>query len=239
VLRVVLVRPIYAGNVGAALRVAANLGVAEMVLVAPTASTDDPDFRRMAMGGGRHVRMSEADTLDEAVAGVDVVVATTSTRTRDPRGVLTPAEVCERLRVAGAQRVAVVFGPEQSGLSKMELRRCHILLSVPTNPDFPVLNLSQAVGIVVTALGPAGHTLPVSPDPMDGPALPAELHGALDHMEAVLVASGFLDHINPARVMDQIRRWVGRSVPTRREIAILRGIAAHIDYIWRRLSDGG
>jgi len=238
-LRVVLVRPLYAGNVGSSLRAAANFGADELVLVAPSADLDNPDFHRMAMGGGRHVRIREAASITEAVTGADIVVGTTSSRSRDVRSVHGPAELVRRLDEAGATCVALLFGPEQKGLGHDELARCHLTLSLATDERFPVLNLSHAVAVVLAYLAEARAAPRPAPAPLDAPAGAAELQSGLDHLAEVLEATGFLDRHNPGRVMDQLRRLFGRSLPTRREVAILRGIASHIAYIWGRSSPVG
>lgn len=232
-------RPRYAGNVGAAVRVAANFGVPELVLVDPACTIeDDPEFIRMAMGGERMLTLSTLPTLDAAVADVQAAVATTSTRNRDPRALHSPAEMRERLRAGVVESAALVFGSERGGLSRDELRRCHMTLAVPTNPAFPVLNLAQAVGIVLALLNAPQFALPLPPDPMDQPAAHQEFRGALAHLEQVLLSSGYLDPQNPARVTDQFRRWFGRTVPTRRELALLHALAAHVTYLLGRSGDG-
>ncbi len=230
-LTVVLVRSRYAGNLGSAVRVAANLGVARLVLVNPSCSMEDIEYMRMSTGCEDVVDVRTVDSLAEAVSEADAVVATTSSRNRDPRGLETPSEVRMRLAGSGAERVALVFGPERSGLSHEELRACTMLLTVPTNPAAPVLNLAQAVGIVTAALAPDSFQVPRPRGEMDGPASAGELDAALGQLRGVLLDTGFLDPANPDRVMDQLRRWVGRSVPTRRELAILRALAAHMAYV--------
>ena len=233
--RVVLVRPRYAGNVGAAVRAAANFSVSDVTLVEPACDLDDdPEFVRMAMGAERLVTISSSPTLPEAVADRQLVIATTSTRKRDPRAIHTPAEARRKVRDAGAEAVALVFGPERGGLSREELRACHMMLAVPTNPEFPVLNLAQAVGIVLALLAEEGSSPAPPPDQMDQPATHAELSAAIAHLEETLLASGYLDPQNPARVTDQFRRWFGRTVPTRRELALLHALAAHLTYLLNR-----
>ncbi len=228
----VLVRPLYAGNVGSAVRVAANLGLDQMLLVQPSCSTDENEFRQMAVGGIDRVRIRTAADLPAAVADFELVVATTSGRQRDPRGVVVPDQVRALLDERRPDRVAVVFGSERSGLSAEELRHCHVLCTIPSSPDFPVLNLAQAVAILLAAVVP-GLPGPEPPrSPMDEVATADEFEAALGHLQDVLLETGFLDHDNPARVADQLRRMVGRAVPTSRELAILRGIAAHVRYIW-------
>ncbi|HPC82129.1 MAG TPA: TrmH family RNA methyltransferase [Thermoanaerobaculaceae bacterium] len=233
-MRLVLVRPRYAGNIGSALRLAANFGVPELVLVAPACDLDDPELIRMAMGGRDLVRVTETDSLEAAVAGSDLVLATTSSRSRDQRRVLTVPQARELLASNRPHRVAAVFGPERGGLSAGELRVCHARVTVPTSPALPVLNLAQAVAIVVAGL----HEGTISPPPprsaMDHPAPWEDLSAAVAHLERALLASGVLDPQNPARVMDQVRRWLGRTVPTRREVALLRALAAHVEYLISR-----
>jgi tRNA/rRNA methyltransferase len=231
----VLVRPMYAGNVGAAARIAANFGIARLVLVEPSCSLEEDDFHRMAMGADRHLAISLEPTLAAALHGIEVAIATTSGRHRDPRGLLTPVEARRRVVESDARSVALVFGPERSGLTREELHRCQLLLTIPSDADFPVLNLAQAVAVVLSSL--AGEDVPRldSDDPLDGTAPHAEFEAAMTHLERVLLDNGFLDPVNPARTMDQLRRLLGRAVPTRREIAVLRGLASHVDALRRRL----
>ncbi len=230
----VLVRPRYAGNVGSVVRVAANFGAERVTLVDPECSLEEPDLVRMAMGADRVVRVEVVPELAAAVVGADAVIATTSGRNRDPRGLGAPAEVRERVLRAGAASAALVFGSERGGLSNEELRRCEMLLTIPANPDFPVLNLAQAVGIVLAAFVGEDFSPAAPSDPLDAPAPPAEFAQAVEHVQEVLLASGFLNPENPSHVMDQLRRVLGRAVPTRREVAILRGIASHIAYLHGR-----
>lgn len=230
----VLVRPHYAGNVGAAARVSANLGVTRLVLVDPICDLEDEAFVQMAMGAETVLAIEVVGDLEAALAGSDLAVATTSGRDRDPRGLLTPAQVRDRAVKAGTERLAVVFGPERSGLTREELHRCALLCTIPSNPDFPVFNLAQAVAVLVAALADDDFQRPPPGDRLDLPAPPADYEAAMEQLQEVLVATGFLDPVNPARTMLQVRRLIGRAVPTRRDIAVLRGLASHIEYLRRR-----
>jgi TrmH family RNA methyltransferase len=228
----VLVRPRHDGNVGAVVRVAANLGVAEVRVVDPACDLEGSDFHRMTMGAEKHVALRVLASLSDAVADADVVVATTSGRARDPRHLLAPEEIAERLREGGAARVALLFGSERGGLRQEELRRSHMLMTIPANPDFPTLNLVQAVAITLAALRRGSYEAPRSSDPDDAPASDAEFDTALAHLERALLASSFLEPTNPGRVTSRIRNLLGRAVPTRREVAIVRALAAHVEWLW-------
>jgi TrmH family RNA methyltransferase len=233
-MRVVLVRSRYPGNVGAAIRVAGNFGVPELVLVQPAFPFDeDEDLLRMAMGGLEVVRVTTAATLREAVGDANLVLATTSPRSRELRRVLTPPQARELVAERAPRLLAVVFGPERGGLSREELRLCHARVTVPTNPGFAVLNLAQAVAVIVSRLCEGVQELAEPPDAMDRPASLAELESGIRHIQEALLASGALDPQNPARIVDQVRRWLGRTAPTRRELALLHALAAHVAYLTR------
>lgn len=234
VLLPVLVRPRYAGNVGSVLRLAANFSVPAVMVVEPHFDPDDPDLTRMATGAAERVRLEEGGTLREAVASCDLVVATSSSRDRDPRVVLELDAVVARAVASGPSRIALVFGPERGGLRREEFQVCHMAATIPTCPAFPVLNLAQAAAIVIAAFTRERFRAPDHPSPMDRPATGADLAEGLDHLRRVLLASGFLDPCNPDRVMEQIGRMVGRAIPSKREVAILRALAAHLAFLARR-----
>src|SRR5581483_10439431 len=149
--RVVLVRPQFAANIGAAARVMRNMGLSDMVLVAPEANPTDPDARRMSTHGEEVLeRCRIVADFDTAVADCVLVVATSArvgglTRRQF---VGPPDEIVPCLIHSMASGpVALVFGPESSGLSNAEVSRCHYLIHVPTDPQYPILNLAQAVAI--------------------------------------------------------------------------------------------
>ena len=236
-LRIILVRPRYPGNIGSVLRVAANFAVAEVVLVAPACPPDDIDQVRMAMGSERLVLVRELASLNEAVSDAELVVATTSLRDRDARAVLDLETLATHMAAHASGTVALVFGPERGGLARSEIRLAHLRVTVRTNPEFPVLNLAQAVAIVLAGLSTRTFTTPPPPDPMDEAAPYGELDAAIRHLEEVMLGSGFLDPANPQRVTDQFRRWLGRTIPSRREIALLHALAAHMSYLRGRTPD--
>jgi TrmH family RNA methyltransferase len=228
----VLVRPRHDGNVGAVVRVAANFGVAEVRVVEPGCDLEGSDFYRMTMGAEKHVRLLVLPSLSAAVGDTEVVVATTSGRDRDPRHLLAPGDVGERLRASPAASVALVFGSERGGLRQEELRRGHMLMTIPANPDFPTLNLVQAVAISLAALRAGEHEAPRTADPLDSTSAAAEFDAAIAHLERALLLTRFLEKTNPGRVTSQLRNLLGRAVPSRREVAIVRGLASHLEWLW-------
>src|SRR5262249_11999509 len=135
--RVVLVRPHYAGNVGAVARVMRNFGLTQLALVAPFADPWSEEARRMATHG-EHLLEAAAivPTLEAAVAACRTVLGTSA----NVEGVYRthnyglPAELLARLATTLADGPsALVFGPEPSGLSNAEVARCHGLIRIPTD----------------------------------------------------------------------------------------------------------
>jgi len=229
----VLVRPRYAGNVGAVLRATANFGGTEVVLVAPECDLGSQELLRMAMGAQERVRIETFPTLPAALAPFAVAVGFTSLRERDPRGVVSVWELLPTLASVPSP-AAFVFGPERGGLSRQELACCSHLATIPTDPAFPVMNLAQAVAVALAATRSPGLTIPQPRLEEDLPASREEVEKALAHLQEVLLASKFLDPNNPRRVFDQIRRVVGRGLPSRREVKILHALAAHIGFLCRK-----
>ncbi|MGV8041041.1 MAG: TrmH family RNA methyltransferase [Thermoanaerobaculaceae bacterium] len=198
----------------------------------PSATLDDPDFIRMAMGGQDLVRVGESGSLEQAVQGADLVLATTSSRSRDQRRVLTLPEARALLAERMPRRVAVVFGPERGGLSADELRTCHARVTVPTSPALPVLNLAQAGWRSSwPACTRARSSLPPRAPPWTTRRRGRTSRRRLHTFRRRCWHPACSTPQNPARVMDQVRRWLGRTVPTRREAALLHALAAHVEYL--------
>src|SRR5579871_690216 len=154
--RVVLVRPKFAGNVGAAARVMRNFGLAELVLLAPEADPADRHARQLSTHGEPILDRARVTGSWEEAVGDCVLVAGTSARTGGPfrrQSVGPPEDIMPLLVEAlDAGPTALVFGPESSGLSNAEVARCHHLIHIPADPTYPALNLAQAVAVCVYEL---------------------------------------------------------------------------------------
>ena len=230
--RFVLLNTSHAGNVGAAARAMKVMGFSDLVLVAPRFADVLIHDETVAMASGAAdilVRARVVASLTEALDGITYACATAMTPrdfgppTFAPRDRL-PALAAEV--VAGAQRVAFVFGSERFGMANADVWRCHVCLSIPSAPDYGSLNLAQALQCIAydwrCALGawPVAQRTP-STQPADG----AAVAGALDHWHQVLEQIGFLDPAAPKRLMPRLQQLIHRAQPTAEELHILRGIA--------------
>jgi len=141
-------------NLGFIARVVKNFAADELVLVAPKAPISDVALRFAAHAKDVLLERTRiVDTLEEALSGVPLAACTSARvgqKTDVLRHPLTPWEFAE---MAGAySEVAVVFGRESTGLTRDEISKCHVLVSIPANRDYPVLNLSHAVAVVLYEL---------------------------------------------------------------------------------------
>lgn len=122
--------------------------------------------------------------------------------------------------------IAFLFGSERFGMANDDVYRCHVALSIPTNPQFGSLNLGAAVQLIAyewrLALG--GFSVASSAAPGQQ-ADAAQVAGMLAHWEEALAAIGFLDPAAPKKLMPRLNQMFNRAAPTQEEIHILRGVA--------------
>jgi tRNA (cytidine32/uridine32-2'-O)-methyltransferase len=230
-IRIVLIGTTHPGNIGASARAMKNMGLHELVLVNPKHFPHE-DATARASGAEDLLELATVvESLDAAVTDCCYVAgASARSRTIGWPSML-PRDCAARLVLESAQGpVAVIFGPEKSGLSNDDLDRCHTLLTIPTDPGFSSLNLAMAVQVISYELRLA-HMCPrleaaVAEAPL---ASGEELENFYVHLEKVLTSSGFLDPDNPRHLMRRLRRLFARALPDRNEINILRGILAAVD----------
>ncbi len=204
----------------------ANCGLSRLVLVEPTAPIDRV-ARAFAVGAGRVLdEATLAPSLSAALAPFQHVVGTTTTRNRQldiPIG--EPRAFAERVaREPEPLATALVFGPERTGLNNDELSLCSELLQIPTAPEQPSLNLSQAVLLVAHALYLASPEATSITSATEPPATTAEIEGLFGHVREVLEGVGFTRDDTAAGVLRDRRQLGARAGLTGREVQILRGI---------------
>ena len=216
-----------AGNIGAAMRVAANFGVGRLELVRTSVQPDDAEVLGWACGADQRLRCRQWQSLADAASCYRTLVASASGRGRQNLPVVTPSQAAPTLADRGLSEVALVFGNETRGLSREDLDRCDLVVRIPTVDDFPVLNLAQAVAILLASLtvtDQAGGSGAPEPAPQ------IEVDGLMRHLDSSLSAIGFLDPQNPQRVLRQLRRFFGRAGITDSEVKILRGICRQMEW---------
>uniref|UniRef100_A0A7C1JMB6 tRNA (cytidine/uridine-2'-O-)-methyltransferase TrmJ n=1 Tax=Caldilinea aerophila TaxID=133453 RepID=A0A7C1JMB6_9CHLR len=222
---VVLHRPENPVNIGAVVRAMKNMGFGRLRLVQPALYTP-ADLLRIAHHAEDVIeRIEHFDALDDALADAHFVVGTAAIhhpehRTTNDLRALAP----ELIQRAAGDNVALLFGPEADGLDRSALDRCHLIVTIPTNPAYPALNLAQSVLLFLYELRIAVQCGGEAPLTHPAHATQAELERLFQLGEEALHAIDFFKY-NPAAVMRTLRQIAYRAELRPDEVALLLAIA--------------
>ena len=229
-IRIVLVATTHPGNIGSTARAMKTMGFSQLVLVTPKMF---PDSKATELASGADDILHNAvvtASLDEALAGCQLVFAT-SARPRDiAMPGMTPNSAANQIaKLNDVTQVALVFGREHAGLTNEELLRCHYHITIPSDETFSSLNLAQAVQVITYEL--RCHLLSTVTEPkqdLTALATADDLAHFYLHLEKILIAIDFLKPSNPRKLFQRLRRLFNRIQLERNEVHILRGILTHI-----------
>ena len=230
-IRIVLVGTTHPGNIGACARAMKNMGVTDLALVNPLHFPHEEATSRASGAGDLLEQAKVVGTLAEAITDC-VYVAGASARSRSINWpCMEPRDCAARLIQESRQgTVAVVFGPEKSGLCNSDLDHCDTLLTIPSDPAFSSLNLAMAVQILTYEIRAAQITGKPVEYEADAPlATSEEMEHFYAHLEQVLSDADFLDPNNPRHLMRRLRRLFIRARPDKNEVNILRGILTAVE----------
>jgi tRNA/rRNA methyltransferase len=238
--RIVLVEPAGARNVGSIARVMTNMGLSQLVIVNPQCEVGSEEARRMAVHGQQLLRSCQVvPDLSTALQGCQRVVATTFRQDDLPRSPQPPAVALAWLLEIPAP-TAVIFGREDNGLSNQELDYAQRYLRIPVSPVYSSLNLAQAVGICAYELFQLSQLLsnqetavPVAAAP--GLATVDQLDRYYQQLETLLLDIGYLQPQTAPSRMAKLRRLYGRSELSGNELALLRGICHQLTWALEHL----
>ncbi|WP_342304467.1 RNA methyltransferase [Methanolobus sp. ZRKC5] len=218
-LRIVLVEPLYQGNVGSVTRAMKNFGFSDLVLVNPCKLEGEA----RAMSSHARDLLENArivSTLEEAIDDCSIIIGTTGIsgsrfdlHLRVPG--YSPAQMKERLNGLSG-RVAILFGREDNGFAKEELKKCDMIMTIPTSDIYPVMNLSHAVAVVLYELSEITNGDTPLADPFDIQLL-------YEHLTELLNDIDYPEHKREKTEL-MLRRIFGRACLLPREVQTLRGI---------------
>lgn len=224
--RVVLVAPTHAGNVGSAARAMKTMGLTDLRIVggcggdSEAARANAANAVDVLEAAGRH------DSLAGALQGVGLVLGLTARQRRRSAPSLSVREAA-RLALGEARRqpVAVVFGREHAGLTNDELGYCHYCVHIPANPAYPALNLAAAVQVVCYELLCSSGTEASAAVAGRSDAASAEhLESFYNHLARVIEQVGYEGPAGMPRLMRRLRRLFNRARPEQAELDVLRGV---------------
>ena len=228
--RFILLETSHAGNVGATARAMRVMGFDDLVLVAPRWANVLRREETIQRASGALSVLENARivaSLDEALDGITHLCATAMTPRDFGPPTRSPREHFATLpNPTGEGGIAFLFGSERFGMKNEDVYRCHVALSIPTDPHFGSLNLASAVQVVAyewrLALGGyAVQEATATPSHADA----AQVAGMLQHWEQSLADIGFLDPAAPKKLMPRLNQLFNRANLSEEEVHILRGIA--------------
>lgn len=232
-IRIVLVETSHTGNMGSVARAMKTMGLTHLYLVNPLVR---PDSQAISLAAGASDVIGDAqivDTLDEAITGCGLVVGTSARSRSLPWPMLDPRECgIKSVQEARQAPVALVFGRERVGLTNDELQKCHYHVAISANPAYSSLNLAMAVQIIsyeVRMAFLAGQQIAEADFTPSPYPLVDDLERFYQHLEQMMLDSGFIREGNPGHVMSKLRRLYTRARPERDELNILRGMLSSFE----------
>ncbi len=224
-IRIVLHKTSHPGNIGAVARAMKTMGLFELYLVAPK-YFPHPDATALAT----HAE----DILQQAIVTPDLlsalkevqVVYATSANTRDVAlPIKTSRAAAQDIILQGSQhKIAIIFGPENHGLSNQDLLHVHQLIQIPTTESYHSLNLAAAVQIIAYELLLASQTNVQLPGDFEEITSVEHLEHFYHQLETAVTQLKLLDPQNPRRLMLRLRRLFNRAQLNVTEVNILSSI---------------
>ncbi len=235
---IVLVRPRYPENIGAAARAARNMGIGRIVVVRPE-NFDLEKIHKLATHAAMDTveKIRVFDNLEDALSQFQYIVGTTARLGSRRQVIQSPSRLAQSLiPVSRENRIAVLFGPEDRGLTNEDTWNCHVLVNIPT-AEFSSLNLAQAVMVVSYELFKA--TLEKAPGFEPRLAGHHELEGMYEDLKEILVRISFLNPDNPDYWLNNFRRFFSRLPLRAKEVSLIRGICRQIRWYGSKCYEDG
>jgi len=229
--RIVLVGPLYGGNVGSACRAMCNMGLSDLAVVTPRENLDMDEAHKMACHSDHILEnMTVHEDLLSAIKDCTITVGTSARRGLYRQHAVTPREIAPKLTVeTDNSKVAIVFGREDNGLTNNELTMCTDILNIPTATQNTSINLSQAVLICCYELFVATETFEPQEEKSDIATM--EMREIMfKKWRKTLLKIGFMHEDKADHMMYGLRRILSRGQLTQDDVKILMGIARQAEW---------
>ena len=226
--KIVLVEPAGERNIGSIARVMRNMGLSQLTIVNPHCNYLSEEAQVMAVHGLDVLKQAQiVNTIPQALQGCHRAIATTARPRGIPTELETPRQAIPWLLEQNITS-ALIFGPEDRGLSNQELSYAQRFICIEANPEYPSLNLAQAVGICCYELYHYYQSLTdeekANSETSEEVATIEQLEGYYQHLESVLLKINYIYPHTAATKMAKLRRIINRSNLNSQELALLRGI---------------
>ncbi len=240
--KIVLVEPAGERNIGSIARVMRNMGLDRLTIVNPRCDYKSEDATIMAVHAVQVLNNAQiCDSIPEALQGCHKAIATTARPRGIPTKLETPRQAIPWLindndNDDSNLTSALIFGPEDRGLSNQELSHAQRFICIPSNPDYPSLNLAQAVGVCAYELYQHFLSLETqaenekekeNTEPL---ATIDQLERYYTHLESVLLQIEYVYPHTASNRMEKLRRIINRTNLSAQELAMLRGILRQTEW---------
>ena len=229
-IRIVLVGTSHPGNIGATARAMRTMGLERLVLVDPQCNPFTEEAVARATSAEPVLRQALVyDDLSAALSGCQLAFGLSARPRAENFNVSELRAAVAAALDEGSAEQAWVFGRERTGLSNVELDKCHGLVHIPADPQYSSLNLAQSVQLVAWELrmalmeGDRASALEGPP-----PAGVDKLERFFTHLEQTAATVGFLERQNPELTMRRLRNIFRRARPSEDEVRMLRGLLSHV-----------
>ena len=233
---IVLVNTSHPGNIGATARAMKNMGLSKLTLVQPEDFPSGVAVGRAVSAVDILDNARVVSSLQEAVEDCGLIIGASARSRTIPWPMVSPEQCGQKAVTEGAvNKVALVFGREDSGLNNEELQLCHFHVQIPADPNYSSLNLSAAVMVVCYEVRKAALALDEQPAVAEDEfwdqekATGEQVEYFYTHLERVMIALKFHDPEIPRQLMPRVRRLFSRIRIDVMEMNILRGILSNIE----------
>lgn len=232
-IKIVLVEPAGERNIGSIARIMKNMGLNQLVIVNPRCNPVSESAQIMAVHGVEILHQAQiVDSLTTALMGCQRAIATTARSRGIPTTLETPKQALSWL-IEDNITSALIFGPEDRGLSNQELSYAQRFICIPANPEYPSLNLAQAVAICayeIYQIQQSNFDYNFSSKSTEDLASIDELEGYYQHLESVLLKVNYLYPHTAQVKMEKLKRIFNRNNLQSQELAMLRGMLRQIEW---------
>jgi tRNA (cytidine32/uridine32-2'-O)-methyltransferase len=229
-IKIVLVETSHAGNIGAVARAMKNMMLTNLCLVSPKIFPHADATARAAGADDILARAQVFETLPEAIADCTLVIGASARSRTISWSEITPRECAEKVAAEFSnEKIAILFGRENSGLKNEELDLCRFLLHIPCNPNYSSLNIAAAVQVVCYELFLAAQNGEISRKTVGDEdeqelATSQQMELFYEHLEQTLIDIDFMRLDKEKSLMRRLRRIYNRAALRSKEVDILRGI---------------
>lgn len=223
--RIILVSPLYDGNLGSIARAMKNFGLSQLFLVKPKATISSEALRFAMKGSDLLEKAIISDEIEDALKGVDLIIGTTAHEGNAQHNLLrmglTPRRVFSNLPTLDG--VAILFGREDEGLHNEELELCDLVVTIPTSVKYKTMNLSHAAAIIFYELSEAK----LSRRLIYKPAKKEHKKILLTSFRSLVEQSGFPEHKRKL-MMKAFSNVISRSSISNREATLIIGVIRRV-----------